>query len=229
MGGVWEYSLRDNRWVDHGDAGLENRGWTLWRRMYRDGASGRLLLLGPNKNKALAGWSWVPGRGRWHEFAVSGQLPESWRANLVGASMPMAYDARRGSFLLFDSSLDERVGVTQTLIFDPKSAAFRRVGGPQPSLRRDHDLVYDEASDRVVLFGGAGPEGPRNDTWIFDPVAETWSELRVRAAPPPRGLFAMAYDARHNATLVYGGYGGNVEPKPYRVWALRLNRGSAGL
>jgi hypothetical protein len=50
-----------------------------------------------------------------------------------------------------------------------------------PSGRRLHTMVYAEDADKMVLFGGiAGTflkEEINDDLWIFDPVAEEWSQV----------------------------------------------------
>jgi hypothetical protein len=220
-GELWEYSLADNRWVNHELPGAEDRRAGYWRRLFYDEAEGgRLLLLGPTRRGGAGGWALVPGGPRWERLSLSGPPPESWKG--PGGSTPMAYDPRRRRFVMLDTWVAE-TAFARTLVFDPRTATFRRVEGPQPPPRRYHDLVHDTAADRVVLFGGMGVDGPRNDTWLFDPDREAWSPLDLPAAPPPRRQFAMAYDTRRHVTLVYGGYGGDVEPRPYRVWALRLS------
>ena len=50
-----------------------------------------------------------------------------------------------------------------------------------PSGRRLHSMVYDEAADKMVLFGGiAGTwlkEEINDELWLFDLVAEEWSQV----------------------------------------------------
>ena len=57
-----------------------------------------------------------------------------------------------------------------------------------PSGRRLHSMVYDEAADKMVLFGGiAGnflKEEINDELWIFDPVAEEWSQVTPDSLNP---------------------------------------------
>jgi hypothetical protein len=224
VGQLWEYSLADNRWVNHEWPGLEDKdGPPNFRRMFFDDASGRLFLIGPAKNQEMVGgWSYTPGENTWKKLPVSGDLPRAWRWD--GGYLPMAADTRRQRFVLLEVALKGGPTTIRTLVFDLASSRFREVGGPQPPSRYYHDLVYDEHADRVVLFGGRTADRSLSDTWLFDPEHETWSELRVDAAPTPRQHFAMAYDARNNVTVIYGGSTteAQLEPKPYRVWVLRV-------
>ncbi len=70
--------------------------------------------------------------------------------------------------------------------------------GTLPSVRAGHLMVYDSATRRVIMFGGfdeSASDGylPLNDTWAYDPSANTWTNLTppdaaVRALGPVDGL-----------------------------------------
>ena len=52
-------------------------------------------------------------------------------------------------------------------------------------------------SGRMIMFGGrSGETDFLNDTWAYDPAANTWAELLqpTGSLPPARGQPAMAYD-----------------------------------
>jgi N-acetylneuraminic acid mutarotase len=57
-----------------------------------------------------------------------------------------------------------------------------------PSGRRLHDMVYGEAADKMVLFGGiAGnwlKEEINDELWVFDPVADEWSQVTPDSLNP---------------------------------------------
>ena len=57
-----------------------------------------------------------------------------------------------------------------------------------PSGRRYFTMVYAEAADKMVLFGGmAGnflKEETSDELWVFDPVAEEWSQVMPDATNP---------------------------------------------
>src|SRR6266404_2075794 len=80
----------------------------------------------------------------------------------------------------------------------------------QPSPRNLYTPpVYDSARNQLVLYGGADPYvGQMTDTWVWN--GSQW--LNKNAAPPEntpvhRSSFAMAYDARNDKTILYGGLG----------------------
>jgi N-acetylneuraminic acid mutarotase len=47
-----------------------------------------------------------------------------------------------------------------------------------PGARCQHALAYDSAADKIVLFGG-GPDKitPTDETWIYDPQTNTWTDM----------------------------------------------------
>jgi hypothetical protein len=76
-----------------------------------------------------------------------------------------------------------------------------------PPAREGHAMVFDAASNQVVLFGGVGASGaPLNDTWLWN--GTTWKLATPAHNPPPRLWHSMAYDPVHSVVLLFGGDGG---------------------
>ena len=77
-----------------------------------------------------------------------------------------------------------------------------------PPGRADHDMVYDSARGRTVIFGGY-PAGPYlNDLWEWDGLSfvnRTPSPLPA-SWPGPRIEYALAYDPVRARMLLFGGY-----------------------
>ena len=76
-----------------------------------------------------------------------------------------------------------------------------------PAPRNSHDLAYDAARDRVVLFGGRSEDSNRlGDTWEWD--GSSWSQVSPSADDPPaRRNHALAYDAARERVVLFGGLG----------------------
>jgi hypothetical protein len=77
-----------------------------------------------------------------------------------------------------------------------------------PPKRSKHAMVFDEARQRVVLFGGEttdddGVQSKLSDTWEWD--GTSWSEVKPAVSPPPRADHAMAFDAERGRVVMYGG------------------------
>lgn len=81
-------------------------------------------------------------------------------------------------------------------------------GASQPVGRTRHALVYDDARQRVLMFGGEGPDGPLGDLWAWD--GETWEERQSQdpeadGEPRPRRDHALAYDPARDRVVLFGG------------------------
>jgi CSLREA domain-containing protein/uncharacterized repeat protein (TIGR01451 family)/prepilin-type N-terminal cleavage/methylation domain-containing protein len=73
--------------------------------------------------------------------------------------------------------------------------------------RRGHAMAFDSGRGKTVLFGGnpkVVSDGPDlNETWEFD--GKDWNQAAPATSPPARHAFAMAYDAAHGVTVLFGG------------------------
>jgi hypothetical protein len=63
-------------------------------------------------------------------------------------------------------------------------------------------MVYDQARDQVVLFGG-NVNGVIGDTWIWD--GTTWTQSTPEHSPAARQNMGMAYDAARGLVVLFGG------------------------
>jgi N-acetylneuraminic acid mutarotase len=74
-------------------------------------------------------------------------------------------------------------------------------------------MAFDRARGKIVLFGGRDDRGPgggveMNDTWEFDVVSDTWTEVFPEGVlPDKREDFMMAYDESRGMTVMFGGFG----------------------
>ena len=86
-------------------------------------------------------------------------------------------------------------------------ASFATVGianDHSPGPRYGHEMVYDEAREVVVLFGGFGPDGvPKGDTWLWD--GQSW-RLAAKIGPSPRRWPAAAYDSHRGVVVLHVGH-----------------------
>jgi len=85
--------------------------------------------------------------------------------------------------------------------------------GTLPAGRLWHTSVYDQANNRMIMFGGAeGFSAPcANDVWVLTDAngltgTPAWSQLTTVGGPPaPRAQHGAAYDPNTNSLIVYGG------------------------
>jgi hypothetical protein len=65
-------------------------------------------------------------------------------------------------------------------------------------------MAYDEARDRIVLFGGceSSCSAPSNETWEWD--GSTWTQRFPTTSPPGQGVTELAYDAKRAVVVLLG-------------------------
>src|SRR5207245_2077243 len=78
----------------------------------------------------------------------------------------------------------------------------------RPPARTAHAMAYDAARGQVVIFGGAGPSGFLNDTWVWDGV--NWAQKA--SGPGTRAHVGMVYDAARQQVVLFGGSVGTPTP-----------------
>jgi hypothetical protein len=106
-----------------------------------------------------------------------------------------------------------------------------------PPARYWHSAVYDQANNRMIIFGGCGdPECliSLNDAWVLSNAngsggAATWTELTPTGNPPaPRELHNAVYDSANNRMIVYSGETNNGNTAFSDVWVLSNANGLGG-
>src|ERR1700691_303987 len=78
-------------------------------------------------------------------------------------------------------------------------------------------MVYDAATQTVVLFGGGDAAGPLGDTWTWNGVAKTWTQQNPTASPSARSA-PIAYDAATQTVLLFGGNGSSTADEFNDTW-----------
>jgi PKD repeat protein len=108
--------------------------------------------------------------------------------------------------------LSNAVGITSPSTW----TALSPTGGP-PGVRSGHTAIYDQASNRMTVFGGvelisALPYNhyEYNDLWVLSDAnglgTPTWTQLTPSGDLPfPRQAHSAVYDSANNRMLVYGG------------------------
>src|SRR5215204_1564953 len=76
-----------------------------------------------------------------------------------------------------------------------------------PSPRFSHGMAYEDARQRVVLFGGEDVGRVLGDTWEWDGSA--WTQI-ADMGPSGRSRFGMTYDVSRQRVVLFGGFGGEV-------------------
>jgi N-acetylneuraminic acid mutarotase len=81
-----------------------------------------------------------------------------------------------------------------------------------PSARGFAAMVYDNESDKIILFGGqfggdysSDPDNFNGETWAYDVVSNTWTEMKPASGPTARTSFGLAYDSESDRVILFGG------------------------
>lgn len=143
-------------------------------------------------------WAYRPEANEWAELS-DGPLA---RASASAVWMPgeeamLVFGGRHGTRYLQD-----------LWRYDPAADEWTKVGVSSPPPKRfRHKAVWDDASGRMLVYGGCcGPEGQFDGLWSYDPEQASWRELSP-AGPRPtaKQRHVAAWSPVHRAMLVYGG------------------------
>jgi len=116
----------------------------------------------------------------------------------------MVYDSYRHRVVLYGGYNGTDLSDT----WEWNGAAWSQIALLGPSARSEHAMAYDSSRRVVVLFGGSVGEPPEylGDTWEYN--GAIWYPIATGAAPSPRDLHAMCYDANRATTVLFGGFDG---------------------
>ncbi|HEY2515701.1 MAG TPA: kelch repeat-containing protein [Polyangiaceae bacterium] len=143
----------------------------------------------------------------WDGATWSSQTPAGSPAARFGHAM--AYDSVRQRVVLVGGQLEDGSGsAADTWEWDGATWQKRSdsFGGVT---RTGHQMAFDSARGRVVLFGGltGSPATPLADTWEWD--GATWTSPQPALHPLARSGHAMTFDTTRGRTVLYGGTAGN--------------------
>lgn len=160
------------------------------------------LVYSPQRAQVLA----VTGEDTWNgpPMKIYGWTGSNWV--LVDGNGPVSragffevtWDSQRGVLVMFGAPF-----TAETWEWDGLGWQQRGTGGP--AIRSGHRLVYDEARQRVVLFGGTASSNQQlADTWEWN--GSYWFEHFGITQPPTSMFTAMAYDRARQRVVLHGGY-----------------------
>lgn len=113
------------------------------------------------------------------------------------------WDAKRDRFAFYGNNWHPQdQGSNELVFFDVAGGRWEERTVPPPPAgpppKSYASLEYDSRHDVYLLHAG----WRQNDTWVFDPTAESWRRIVTRSAPPPGGTGTyVAYAAAHDALV----------------------------
>ncbi|HET7224997.1 MAG TPA: kelch repeat-containing protein [Candidatus Eisenbacteria bacterium] len=201
-GDTWSLSFADDAWSPVPALARSGHGFA-WDRL-RD----RALVFGGNDgvNDLADVWAAPLAGGAWTPVAAQGTPPSArQRAGVV-------YDALRDRLLVFGGTTAGgacnnelwQLALSETPTWSPLAPT-----GTPPDPREGMSLLYDQARDRLVLFGGhQGGASPLwyNDAWALPLATLQWQPLAPAGTPPAARSGALGvYDAKRDRLIVHGG------------------------
>jgi hypothetical protein len=181
-----------------------------WASFAYDPALHEVVLFGGDNGSSALGDTWVHVRRGW-----VGLHPAHSPSPRTGAAM--VYDAATDQLLLFGGSalLGTAGGfLGGTWVWTGQD--WRKLHPKtSPSARHNADLIYDAATQTVVMFGGYNGRY-LGDTWTWDGV--TWTQQHSAAEPSPRDTGSFAFDAATGTGVLFGGFNGSDASSDTWTW-----------
>jgi hypothetical protein len=194
---TWEYD--GEKWVQrHPSQSPPARNGTA---MAYDLAGKRMLLFGGYGRFGSPPFfddTWEYVDGEWRQLNPD-QHPSARETAL------MVYDSAHNRLVLFGGGHDAgSVVFNDTWEWDGENWIERKDLPVSPPARWAFFMAYDEACQRVVLFGGlTGTVNTFNDTWTYDGSA--WKEITTEQQPVGRWDGGMVYDYTNQRMVLFGG------------------------
>jgi len=154
-------------------------------------------------------WAWSPGSPEWNLVVDEEALSPGSRI-----SHTMVRDSRRARLVLFGGT-DMETTFGDVWALDGSETKWTQLEtlGLSPPPRSQHGMVYDPATDQVLVFGGRdGKQNFLRDTWLLDMADLRWTKLdspEGSLLPQPQDHVKMAHDTLSGVTVLSGGSPGD--------------------
>jgi MYXO-CTERM domain-containing protein len=212
---VWEWNSAAGSWVEHHPPARPLPRWG--HAMATDPVRRRVMVFGGHVFPEGADASFSQGaRNDLWEWDGAGL---TWTERTPAAGPP-APPATFGSAMVFDAARARLLllgGRTTNLTMSPLSNLWEwsagggwqlRTATAAPDARAGISAAWDDARQRVVLFGGHAGSEPLTDrtaTWEIDTVAARWIVQAPATSPPARVDSPLAAHGGRGVVLVFGG------------------------
>jgi hypothetical protein len=182
------------------------------------------------RQAAMANFPVVLHTATWDEahqvvVGLDGEATWTWDGarwtRLVPRHAPMlfgwtsfAWDTARQRGVLFISTTERN----ETWLWDGSDwhATPASPATPAHALPGRTAMAYDPLRQRVVRFGGNGPRGAVDQTWLWD--GATWTLAAPAHSPSARHSHAMAWDPVRERVVLFGGLDANGESHETWEW-----------
>jgi N-acetylneuraminic acid mutarotase len=185
-----------------------------------DSRTGQVLLFGGWGETAFNDtWFYDPRTNAWTNRSPA---VHPYLCGSGPGTAAMVYNSAWNRVILFGGcSSPHAFNPNETWAYDPTANVWsQRHPASSPNVSHDFGLEYDARADRVLLFGGASVSphyfyNVVNGLLAYDYAGDMWTVLAAAGSPSPRMGHGMAYDARAERTILFGGCTDAVQLWPY--------------
>ena len=205
---TWTYDAGANKWTQKSPSSKPSA--RSKHAMAYDSANGVAVLFGGNDGAYDdETWTYDAGANKWTQKSPSSK-PSAREYHA------MAYDSANGVTVLFGGT-DSGGYDDETWTYNVAADSWtQKSPSSKPSVRDDHAMAYDSTSNKVVLFGGYGSSPTyKDDTWVYDTDANTWSRKSPSSNPSARYRYTIAYDSDRGEIILFGGNTGSYQLDSY--------------
>jgi hypothetical protein len=174
---TWAYDPATNTWTDlkpTGDVPTARGGHSI----AYDSTLGKIVLFGGTDSKAKTyfndTYTFDFVANAWTKVTTVGEVPP------LRAGHKMAYDQVAGTVVLF-GGWNGTLYYNDTWTFSATESTWTNLNlTDAPSARDSHSLIFGEATNELILFGGfVGGTDVAQDTWAFGVVEEATTEETI--------------------------------------------------
>jgi N-acetylneuraminic acid mutarotase len=170
---TWSFDVRQHVWTQLDPA--EAPGIGNYHLMAYDPVSDRMILFGgsgPGDRPYGETWGYDFNADTWTNLQPKTSPPARYYSD-------MTYDPRQRRMVLFGGTSEwGSATFDDTWTYDPSTNEWTEVDTSGPSVRAWHSIAHDDASGKIVLFGGGRTrENYQGDTWLFDPESNAWQDV----------------------------------------------------
>ncbi|MHA1418578.1 MAG: Kelch repeat-containing protein [Candidatus Heimdallarchaeaceae archaeon] len=121
----------------------------------------------------------------------------------------MSYDSTNDRIIMYGGQSDATYVSwrSDTWSYDLNNNSWTKMNPESvPYQKTSSKMVYDSESEKLINFGGTHAEDYSSDqTWIYDYLEDSWTNIDPPEGPTLRGGHCMAYDSESDIVIMYGG------------------------
>ncbi len=203
FGDVWAYDIATNAWRELSQTGIGPSA-----------RYGHSVVLDAKRDRLLLSHGFTSERGRFDDTWAFDLNARRWTNVTPTGTKPLrrclhhaVISAVRDEMYLYGGCSSGAGPCPQgdLWILDLARNEWREAPlGNRPPGRQWYGMTYDDARQRLVLFGGAG-NGVLGDAWEFDPARGAWAALDAAGAKPSARQRLQGAYAEGIGNLFFGG------------------------